>query len=56
MTQEALDAFVAGVYAMFAAADPSVRSELVYGVSFPPALQPKLVAQALRRGMCGCAA
>ena len=48
VTQEALDAFVAGVYAMFAAADPSVRSELVYGG--PPAPS-QLVAQALRRGV-----
>ena len=48
VTEDALDAYVTGVYATFAAADPSVRSELVYGG--PPAPS-QLVAQALRRGV-----
>ncbi len=47
-TQEAVDEFVTGVHATFAAADPLVRSELVYGG--PPAPS-QLVAQTLRRGV-----
>ena len=47
-TEEALDAFVTGVHAQFAAADPGVRSELVYG---GPAASANLVALARRRGV-----
>ena len=51
-TQEALDAFVAGVYATFAVADPSGAPELVYGVR-------RRRASLWRRrcgAACGCAA
>ena len=47
-TEAAVDAFVARVHARFAAADPTVRSELVY--SGPPASS-QLVAHARRRGV-----
>ena len=47
-TEAALDTFVEQVHARFAAADPSVRSELVYG---GPSAASSLVAKALRRGV-----
>ena len=47
-TEAALDAFVERVHARFAAADPSVRSELVYGGHPAPS---QLVARGLRRGV-----
>ncbi len=47
-TEAGLDAFIARTHAQFAAADPSVRSELVYS---GPAASGQLVALALRRGV-----
>ncbi|HEX9528138.1 MAG TPA: hypothetical protein VF951_11615, partial [Streptosporangiaceae bacterium] len=47
-TEAALDAFIEQVHASFSAADPSVRSELVYGG--PPAPS-QLTERARRRGV-----
>ena len=47
-TEAALDTFVEQVHARFAAADPLVRSELVYG---GPSASSSLAAKALRRGV-----
>ena len=47
-TDAGLDVFVDRVHALFAAADPSVRSELVYS---GPSASGQLVALALRRGV-----
>ena len=48
VTEAAVDAFVTYVHARFAAADPSVRSELVYA---GPSASSQLVAYARRRGV-----